>query len=177
MNNDIIISACIDKILFDLRGGKIINQNGLKSIADEYNLKGNDVSELELKLTRLGITIMNEERRKSFENYITETFAPDDIDLVVNKLQTGIKAPWVRVNKSTLGGPTRASAMITVSLDPKNDWINDILQNSRYFNMSYNIDGTLELFSGGHKMPKFRKTKAKNVEDAIGKINKFIALV
>jgi hypothetical protein len=62
MNNDIIISACIDKILFDLRGGKIINQSELKSTAGEYNLKDNDIPELELKLTRLGITIMNEER-------------------------------------------------------------------------------------------------------------------
>jgi hypothetical protein len=112
-----------------------------------------------------------------FRDYLAETFTPGDIDSVVTKLQTGIKAPWVRVNKSTLGGPTRASAMITVSLDPKKDWVNDILQNSRYFNMSYNIDGTMELFSGGRNMPKFRRARVKNVEDAIERINKFIALV
>ena len=109
-----------------------------------------------------------------FKDYLTETFVPGDIDSVIRKLYFGIKAPYFHANKSTLGGPTRASAMITVSLDPKEEWKNGILQNSRYFNMSYNIDGTLELFSGGHKMPKFRKVRIKNVEDAIDRINKFI---
>lgn len=105
-----------------------------------------------------------------------ETYTPEEADAAVEKLQTGIKAPYVKVYKSTLGGADRVSILITVSLDPRETWSNGILENSRYFRMHYLMNGSLELFSGGWKMTKFRKTKAKTPDDALAKINKYIEL-
>ena len=105
-----------------------------------------------------------------------EAFLPADADSTVEKIKSGIKAPYVNAYKSTLGGVDRTSILITVSLDPKDSWNNGILQNSWYSQFHYNVDGSLENFSGHYKIPKMRKTKAKNVDDAIVKINKYIEL-
>ncbi len=106
-----------------------------------------------------------------------ETFHPAELDSVVEKLQAGIKAPYVKVYKSTLGGIERPTVMITVSMDSKETWAYGIIENSRYFKMSYQKDGTMEVFTAQYRMnSKFRKTKAKSIDDAIAKINKFIEL-
>jgi len=104
-----------------------------------------------------------------------------DIDSVkneVSKMNAKIKAPYVKVNYSDLGGAIHVSIYILVSLDDKKDWYNGILENSRYFRMSLSNDGILQLFSGSHLLRsyKFRKTKVKSVDDAITKINNYIQL-
>jgi len=106
-----------------------------------------------------------------------ELFDPAEVDAVMETFRNGIKAPFVRVYVSTLGGADRPTIMLTVSLDPKDRWNNDILENSRYFKMAYYPNGTMEAFTQSYKMmSKFRKTKAKSVDDAIAKINKYIEL-
>lgn len=95
----------------------------------------------------------------------------------VAKLKSGINAPYTNIYKSTLGGAKNVSILITVSVDEKKDWKNGILQNSTYFNMHLDNDGSLEVFSGYFKSSKFRKTRVKSVEEAIAKINKFVDLV
>lgn len=113
----------------------------------------------------------------NFINFLNESqlFTVDDVEEWKSKLQKGIKAPFVNVKKSTLGGPQNVSIMITVSLDDKKDWPNKILQNSRYFNMQMENSGSLEQFTKSHRIEKkFRKSKFKSVDDAIKKINKYI---
>jgi hypothetical protein len=105
-----------------------------------------------------------------------ETYTPADADAAVEKLQAGIQAAYVRVYKSTIGGQQNASILITVSLDSKETWNYDILENSRYFRMHYLQNGSLEVFSGSYKLTKFRKTRTKNPDDALAKINKYISL-
>jgi hypothetical protein len=105
-----------------------------------------------------------------------ETYTPEDVDVIVPKFQDSIQAPFVKVYKSTLGGVQNTSILLTVSLDPKEAWSYGILENSRYFKMHYYQDGTLELFSGGRGLTKFRKTRTKNPEDSLEKINKYISL-
>ena len=56
-----------------------------------------------------------------------------DADKIIKKVKSGIKAPVVTAQVSALGGEERASLMIMVSLDPKSEWYNNILENSRYF--------------------------------------------
>jgi len=90
-----------------------------------------------------------------------ETVNPQEI----NKL---IKAPYVNAMLSTLGGKDRASLLIKFSLDPKEKWANNILQNSRWGMFHLNNNGSLEL---SHGKIKFRKTKVTSLEDAINKIN------
>ena len=48
-------------------------------------------------------------------------------------LVEGIDAPYMRVVHSSLGGQERVTILFVVSLDAKEDWANDILENSRYF--------------------------------------------
>lgn len=101
-------------------------------------------------------------------------FDINSVDSEVQKLKSGIKAPFVRVSKSDLGGPNSVSVYFTISLDPKENWNNNILENSRYFKMSLLKDGTMEVFSGGSRKSKFRKAKAKSIDDVIVRISKYI---
>jgi len=102
-------------------------------------------------------------------------FAPDDVDRLVRELEAGIDAPFVRVKKATLGTTT---LMMVVSLDPKSEWENNILENSRYFRMSLDADGTLEQFVVAYDVgKKFRKRRVKSVSDAVKKINQYIKQV
>lgn len=89
-------------------------------------------------------------------------------------LKSELKAPWVEVSLSSIGGTANARVMVRLSLDPKEAWTNGILQNSRYAMFSIARDGAIELFSGVRE-PKFRKTKAKTQADALAKLNAWIA--
>ena len=97
---------------------------------------------------------------------------------VADYVRSNINTPYVRVAVSTLGGVSRASVMIRVSLDKKEKWANGIFQNSRYFQMSLDRNGELEQFSLHYKLPrKFRKAKAKSLGDAVVKINKYVGQI
>ena len=101
-------------------------------------------------------------------------FNAEDKDELLRKVKSEIKAPVVGAQISTLGGADRATIMLVVSLDPKDEWSNGILENSRYFRMSLERDGKLKLFSGGHGMKTFRRRRVKSVDDAIKAINQYI---
>ena len=103
---------------------------------------------------------------------------PGDRLTLSRALEARIKAPYTHVEISTLGGVSRASALITVSLDPKSTWFNRILHNSRYFMIHLNHDGVMEQFAGSYRLrKKLRKTRVKSLVDAVAKINKYIAEV
>ena len=95
-------------------------------------------------------------------------------DELAAALKSDLKAPYVSARKSTLGGDENVSVMLVVSLDPRESWLNGILQNSRYFHMSIDRNGTINRF-GGYGVPKFRKSRAKSVADVVARINKYIA--
>lgn len=103
----------------------------------------------------------------------TSIFDSATVNEAIEKMKNGIKAPYVSVGARSLGGAANLGIYLSISLDDKKDWVNNIKENSRYYLMSFQKDGTLELFSGGLREVKFRKTKAKSVDDAIAKINKF----
>ena len=97
---------------------------------------------------------------------------------VAGYLERAIRVPVVSAQISTLGGTSRASAIIKLSLDPKKSWPNGIFQNSRYSMFHLSRDGTLEQFSLSYRLSKkFRKAKAKSLVDAVAKINKYIGQV
>jgi len=102
-------------------------------------------------------------------------FTVDDIDGMAKEIKSGLKAPFINVSKSTLGGAERVSVFIKVSLDKQEDWKNNIYQNSRHATFRVGSDdGTLELSTKHYNLPKFRKAKFKNTKDVISKINKWI---
>lgn len=100
-----------------------------------------------------------------------------DSDAFIAALRTGINAPEISVGMSTLGGKDRATVQIRLSLDPKSAWANAIYHNSRWAMFSLERDGRLENFAGERLAPTFRKTKYKDVQDAIKRINDWIAKV
>ena len=94
------------------------------------------------------------------------------------RLNAGIKAPVVGVRKSTLGGPENVALLPTISLDERKDWPNGILENSRYFHIELSNDGMMEMFGGNVRPAKFlRKTRVRDVDEAIAKLNQYIAYV
>jgi hypothetical protein len=90
--------------------------------------------------------------------------------LIAKALKYDIKAPYVNAYVSTLGGSHRSSVLFTISLDPKSEWTNDILENSRYAKFHLQYDGTIEMHSGGRGFKKLRKTKTKSYEHLLEKI-------
>ena len=89
------------------------------------------------------------------------------------QIKNSLKSPCVGVIYSTLGGKDRASVLLCVSLDSSDDWVNNILENSRYARFSINYDGTIENFMSS-QCSHMRKTKYKSIEEAISKIQKWI---
>ncbi len=75
--------------------------------------------------------------------------------------------PTVRVRLDTLGGVERAALIVTLSLDPREEWANGILENSRYLKVMIDHEGTLESISMGGcyvagtytRAPVLRKTR------------------
>ena len=96
---------------------------------------------------------------------------------VAEAIKAGIAkldAPYASSYISTLGGKSRASVMATISLDPKEKWENNILENSRYAKFSINTgDKSMELISG-HGTAKMRKARWKDAQDAIAKLQKWV---
>lgn len=97
----------------------------------------------------------------------------------INKfVEKRIKAPYVHSQVSTLGGESRASVIIRVSLDPKTKWANGIYLNSRYAMWHLGRDGTLEQFQVSYRVgKKMRKQKATSLPDTIARINKYLSTV
>jgi len=100
-----------------------------------------------------------------------------DADKIIKKVKSGIKAPVVTAQMPALGGEERASLLIMVALDPKSTWPNNILENSRYFRIDIERNGSMEQFTMSRLSKKMRKTKVKSIDDAIKKINKYIGEV
>lgn len=99
-------------------------------------------------------------------------FTEDEVDEVSREIERGLNAPFVHVQKATLG---HTAVMILVSLDPKSEWPHNILENSRYFRMSLENDGELNQFTKSHKIPKkFRKCYVQSASEAVKKINQYI---
>ena len=97
------------------------------------------------------------------------------------------KVPYYKAWFSTLG--YQNTLFLTVGFDKKEDWSYNIFENSNYFKMSIKTDGTMEVFTQSlyprietktyetRLKVKFRKTKAKDIQDAIKKLNAYIDLI
>ena len=109
----------------------------------------------------------------------------DTVEDFVKELKQGIKVPWVYVDYSDLGsfnsgrldsgGSGNMHVIIKLSLDPKNEWTNGILQNSDWQMIS--IEQKSGKISSDYGTFKFRKTNFKNSADAIKKINTWVAKI
>lgn len=90
------------------------------------------------------------------------------------QLKAGIQAPFVAVGPAPISGPQIA---LFVSLQPREQWKNGIRENSAYFQMFIDEDGTMDMFTWVARGLKMRRSRAKTIDDAIFSINRFIAIV
>ena len=84
-----------------------------------------------------------------------------------------INAEYKFIRISTLGGIERACIMLSLSLDKKEDWAYGIFENSRYYHISIDRNGTVENFCNS-KVKRIRKKTVKSLDEAIEYINKKI---
>ena len=90
------------------------------------------------------------------------------------KIKQGVKAPVVNATSSPLGGMERPSILITVILQPKDEWANGIVHNAKYVRFHLNFTGTLEQVASNQVKQRMRKTRVDSVEEAIEDINRFL---
>jgi len=107
------------------------------------------------------------------EKTIDKPLTEEDRIEVLNGLKGSV--PVVQVKLSTLGGKDTASLSVIVSLDPRENWNNEIYENSRYSMFSIDSNGKIEQFKKSYKIPlNFRKTSYKTIQEAIAKIKKYL---
>lgn len=95
---------------------------------------------------------------------------------LVNHIKSGINTPYLKTAIYTLGGQDRPSVGVDISLDPKPEWKNGIFENSRYGKFMINVqESYIELLSR-YGVEKFRKTKFRNANDAVAKLNNWVSL-
>ena len=119
------------------------------------------------------------------KDLLTEAVAVLDetgAQVLAKRMQSEIKAPYVEPSVSTLGGKHRPSVMLRVSLDPRNTWANGIYHNSRGAGFDIDYTGSIEqhyltLHPEPRPWSKFRKARYKTHDEAIKKINDWIAKV
>lgn len=102
-------------------------------------------------------------------------FTHDSAEPVIAKLQSSVKAAFVSVKKAPLWSVGNPVIHVVLSLDPKESWVNNIFHNSDYAMFSIGADGAMEVFSRSHTVAKFRKSRAKSVDDVAKRINDWIA--
>ena len=115
---------------------------------------------------------------EQLQKYINEdvsSFINADDTTLIDKVKTIIHSPYVKAQISTLGGPERASLTIWTSLQPKEQWTNNIYHNSPYAIFHVWHDGSMDA-TAQYTMPKFRKTRVKSVDDALNKINAYLEI-
>ena len=102
-------------------------------------------------------------------------FNYQDSQEIVNRLKSEINCPFVSARISTLGGEENVAIMLLVSKDSKENWPNNIMENSTYKRFSIDNNGTTENFVSD-RMKKTRKFTAKSVDDLIIRLNKAMIL-
>ena len=100
-----------------------------------------------------------------------------DVGKWIPEIKKGIKAGWVSVASSTLGGDENVAILIKITLESENDWPYKILQNARFGMIRIATDGTMEMFASHRNVKNMRKTKIKSSRDVVSKINTWIKTV
>lgn len=102
-------------------------------------------------------------------------FNIDNVKDVCDELNSKINAIYVNSKYSTLGGARNVSILMSISLDPKDEWANGIYNNSRFMKFHIHQDGVVEQFVKSYEIEeRFRKFRGKDINDIINRINKYI---
>jgi hypothetical protein len=155
---------------------------GIKMKVDSYNVKQyegerfvDDVEVLEYQgeyslcyspKYRANVLILTKEL------LLVALFTYENVGAAMQQLRNGLKFPFVSCYSSTLGGRENISILLCVSEDKKENWPNDILENSKYRRFDIFNTGEVKNFTCGDGLKYMRKFKGKSLEHIIEKINK-----
>jgi len=92
----------------------------------------------------------------------------------MKEIKNRVNAPFVSTNGGAFGSET---VFVDISLDNKSDWANGYRSNSRHMTFRLLFDEMkMDVIQEYYKFsrPSFRKSKFKNVDDAINRINDYI---
>ncbi len=95
----------------------------------------------------------------------------EDVTKVRNIL--ALTVPYSNVYLSTLGGVEKASIMIAISFNPKEQWSNSIFENSMHSKLAIDSDCSIKELTGW-KTLDFRKYNGKTLDKCIDKLIKWI---
>ena len=126
-----------------------------------------------------GMNIVEKKEDKG-ESLWTKETAKD----AINQIKKGLKnaVPYLDDIGTGFGGE---SIIGKISLDKKKDWPNGIIQNSRWGLIHFFPDGTLDTirmsgwsdFKTRKKVPILRKSKNKNLKQAIDRMGRYFTVV
>ena len=101
-------------------------------------------------------------------NRVIQKDAEDLRDLIESK----IKHPVVKAFVRSLGGDPSVTGVL--GFEPKESWTNGILENSKHAKFMFHFsDMTLQIVSS-YKTEKMRKTKFKDPQDGLAKLDKWV---
>jgi len=104
-------------------------------------------------------------------------FTIDNIEVTKSIIKTYISDyNYVNIYHSTLGGNDNISIILIISLDKKEDWQNNILENSRYIKLHIDNTGYIELCSQSHDLKLFRAGQCKSICKLTDKIRRQIKI-
>ncbi len=161
-----------------------------------YDAKQKAITKLKIPKSKVGLlAVVNagEHDRGSFkfEGKLNEGQEPfwtdkDSVKDAIKQIKKGLKnaVPYLDgIHYSTLGGEPNIVGKI--SLDKKKDWTNGILENSRWALIYLSPNGVLDTirmngysdFKTRKKVPILRKSKNKNLKQAIDRMGRYFTVV
>jgi hypothetical protein len=127
------------------------------------------------ELSRLKTEVERKSKDRLNEIISDPIFDANTAKSFAEKIKKEIDVPFITAEVSKLGGEKNTSIIIRISLDPKDEWANNIYQNSRFLMFHITQPNIIELFAKAYTVKeKFRKSRVKSDTDAISKINAYI---
>jgi hypothetical protein len=102
---------------------------------------------------------------------IEKLFTVDNAENTLQVLRTRLKYPFISCYASTLGSVENISILLCVSEQLKENWQNNILENSPYRKIHISNNGEVETICNGYGLNRMRKFKINNIDKLIEKLN------
>ena len=161
-----------------------------------YDAKQQAITKLKIPKSKVGLlAVVNASEHDKgsfkFEGKLNEGREPlwnkDNVDKVIKQIQKGIKVPYA--DGLGLGALSRRdehpSILGKISLDPKREWPNGYIENSRWALVRIDADGTIDTvrmngysdFKTRKKVPVLRKSRNRSIRQIIDRLGKYFTVV
>lgn len=108
---------------------------------------------------------------------VEKLFSIENIEEVKQEIKEGLNFPYIHLYHSTLGGNENISMLLTISLNSRETWANQILENSAYIKLHILNNGQVYMIVRNREVKKFRKIRFKNIKELVAKLNAKIILI